>query len=85
MRTLRSPTGTSPQDKVSVTCAPILCWGVGIQTTPPSSVTSPDSPDGGWFATGLHRTFDGLTLLLYWNNSVMFFLSLPVWTTTIVW
>lgn len=52
MRILRSLTGTLPLGKVSVMCAPTQCLEAETQTTRPSSVTSPDSPDGGWCVTG---------------------------------
>ncbi len=63
MRTLQSLTGTLPQVEMSATCVPTLCWGAETQTTRPSSVTSPDSLDGGWYVTGQQKT---LRLHYYW-------------------
>lgn len=57
MRTLQFLTGTSPQGKGTVMFVPTLCSVAETQTTRPSSATSPDSPDGGWSATGQHKLF----------------------------
>lgn len=55
MRTLRSLTGTLPQGRVTVMSALTPCWAAETLITPLSSATGPDSPDGGWCVTGLHK------------------------------